>query len=188
MTKMMLPTRQLRTAFLLTFVIGGGPITNPTNAQEVPFEPVRIERERSLQLAGTPDQVFPLFEPKGQRLWTRFKSNTEFLFPGSGETLSGAMFRIVAGHGTTWEVVAQHDPQARMIRYVHLEPDVELLVEEIRCVANPHGGTIATIKWSVAGLTEDGNERVRKFMTEHFDEAMDRIQSAINAYLKKSTN
>jgi hypothetical protein len=174
---------QLGMVFYLALVIAGA-----VHAQSDAFEAVHIERSRSIQLAGTPDRVFPLFEPEGRRLWASGWS-PEFLFTRSDESLAGTVFRTQPhGHDdwTTW-VVAEHDPRAKMIRYVIFIPEVEAWELEIRCVATPHGETVASVEYRVTALSEEANHAVQSFFANRFEDAIDSWGSAINAFLKKKT-
>ena len=155
------------------------------------FEPVAIEREYRIQLNGTPEEVFFLFEPEGKKLWNRWAASniSKTLFSGFESSLAGTMvFSVSPGHpgrsGEGWFVVAEHDSKAKKIRYVGVVQNVELVVRDIRCEINPHGGTWATIKWRVAGLSHEGNQKVQDWMDNNFEETMRKNETEINMYLK----
>jgi hypothetical protein len=54
--------------FGCTFLVVLGLIPSPVAAQKAAFDAVHVEKEHSILLAGSPEQVFPLFEPEGRRL------------------------------------------------------------------------------------------------------------------------
>ena len=165
-------------------VIASGLAVEGAEVQSAPFEALHFERTRSLQLDGTPEEVFPLFEPEGRQQWAS-GWDPEFLYSQSGEVQAGTVLRTSV-HGDEWAiwVVADHDPRAKSIRYVIFLPDTEAWELEIRCVPGPQGGTVASVTYRVTALTEEANDPVREFFAEHFEPAMDSWQSAINTVLR----
>jgi len=150
------------------------------------FQPVLYERERTIHLSGSPEEVFPLFEPDGFQKWnsSRTPPEKEVLFEGRGDTWTAYMSRVLSPHGDRWNVVAEHDREAMLIRYVLLMPDVEFLVHEIQCLPNPRGGTIALVSWECAGLSLDGNKQVSEFFDGgHFERQIDGWEKSVNEYL-----
>ncbi len=178
----------IRALFSLAALIGVV-ATNQAAAQTPPFEAVHFERQQDLQLEGTPEDVFRLFEPSGRQLWAKgFKP--EFLFPESGEARPGTVFRTAAHGGTvytTW-VLADHEPEAGRIRYVIFIPQVEAWELEVKCAAGADGGTIATVEYRVTSLSEEANAAVRGFFADRFEDAMSSWQSAINTYLRETAD
>jgi hypothetical protein len=83
-------------------------------------------------------------------------------------------------------VVADHDPQARMIRYIIFIPDVEAWELEVRCLGTPDGETVASVVYRVTALSEGANAAVETFFAESFESAIDSWGRAINKYLVES--
>ncbi len=109
----------LRALFSLAALIGVV-ATNQAAAQTAPFEAVHFERQQDLQLEGTPEDVFRLFEPSGRQLWAKgFKP--EFLFPESGEARPGTVFRTAAHGGN--EVASSHRGELLCVGGPILIPD-----------------------------------------------------------------
>jgi hypothetical protein len=77
----------------------------------------------------------------------------------------------------------EHDRGNRVVRYVYLEGDHELLVEENR-VAGWEGGSVATITWKVWGLRV-GSGVLNCMTSGRFDQRMKRRQESINARLEE---
>ena len=177
-------TSPRRASLSLAALLGMGVSAFSADAQTAPFDAVHFERARSLQLAGNPDEVFHLFEPDGRSLWAR-GFQPEFLHKTSGDSWAGTVFRT-APHGgddyTTW-LVADHKSESRRMRYVIFIPAVEAWEFEVECVANPDGGTVATIVYRITSLSEEANDAVSRFFSDRFDPAMDSWEAAINAYL-----
>ena len=91
----------------------------------------------------------------------------------------------VGDHADAWDVIADYDPGGWTMRRVHFEPGTELLVEDVQLASGPEGGTIATIGWRVVGLSEDGNAAVQRFMDDHFEQSMRRLERNINIALSE---
>lgn len=112
----------------------------------------------------------------------------EVAFRGRDGSLSGSMMRTihrVGDHADAWDVIADFDQDAWTMRRVHFEPDTELLMEDVQLASGPDGGTIATISWRVVGLSEHGNAAVQRFMEDHFEESMQRLERDINTALSE---
>ena len=163
---------------IVTMILAGTLTNAPCAAQEV-FTPEIFERTVSIELDGGPDAVFALFEPSA-----RVEAyGAQVLSAGEPTDSSGMVFWKDHGTMNQYWVVADHDPDGHFIRYVYLEGDYELLVEEIR-VSESDGGCEASITWRVWGLHEESG--VREYMTDgRFDERMRRLQQGINRRLQE---
>ena len=153
-------------------------VANPTEAQ-APFEPELFERTVAIELNGGPDQVFAFFEPDH-----RIEAyGARVLAAGEPSDSSGMVFWKDHGDMHQYWVVGEHDPVDHLVRYVYLEGDYELLVEEIR-VAGSDGASVATVTWKVWGLREGSG--VREYMTSgRFDERTKRLRERINTGLEE---
>ena len=148
----------------------------PCSAQET-FAPEIFERTVAIELDGGPDEVFAFFKPSARV----DAYDARVLADGEPDDSSGMVFWKDHGSMNQYWVVADHDPKNHFIRYVYLEGDYELLVEEIR-VSESDGGSKASITWRVWGLREGSG--VREYMTGgRFDDRMRRLQQAINRRL-----
>lgn len=159
--------------------------------EDHPFRPLLIERERSFRIEGHREQVFFLFGPEERPLWwqpSRDHAPLERLFPGSTSSLSGAMYYAPdAYHGMRWNVMAEHNAEAGFIRWILFLPEIECLIEEIRCEEISPGETQVTITWRVAGLSEVGNGAVHRFFAAGlFEKQITMLQSQLQAYLRDS--
>ncbi len=155
-------------------------------AQHAPFEAVHIERERKILLNASPEEVFPLFEPKGRAHWSR-GWNPQFLYPVSGDARPGAVLtQTHPAHedAQVW-VLADHDQAAKFLRYVIFIPPIEAFELEVRCGPTPHGETEATVIYRVTALSEHANEMVQDFFDNDFEKAIDGWATAINRYLEE---
>ena len=186
---MSLGHRSISSAHALMITAALGLMPDPAAAQEHSFEPLRIERHVRLILAGAPEEVLPLLSPEGRhQLAGPRPVDQEVIFRGRDGSLSGSMMRTihrVGDHADAWDVIADFDPDAWTMRRVHFEPGTELLVEDVQLASGPDGGTIATISWRVVGLSEHGNTAVQRFMDDHFETSMQRLERDINTALSE---
>ena len=176
---------QSRSPLMLAALVGSSLISATASAQTAPFDAVHIERTRSIRLDGTPDQVFPLFEPEGRRLWARHFA-PQYLYPQSGEARAGMVFQTVHHeHEPSIWVLADYDPEDYRMRYVIFIPRTEAWELEIVCEPGPEGQTDATVVYRVTSLSEKANDMVQKFFDDDFEGAIDSWGSAINTYLRR---
>ena len=171
-----------RSTLVLAAALALGTASAFAEAEE-PFLAVHHERERAIELDASPDEAFRMFEPKGRELWSSHWK-PEYLYPHSGEARKGTVARYkVHGHEWAVAVVADYEPEARMIRYLIFLPNSEAWEMEIRCLPTPSGKTIANVTYRVTALTPEMNEPVESFFENDFDEAIDAWQPKINAAL-----
>jgi hypothetical protein len=157
------------------------------------FQPILIERERTLRIAGNADEVFTLLEPDGRQLWHKAAQrhgSSQPLCQGINDTLTGIItFSHDSQHGQRWNVVAEHNRQARLLRSILFMPELELLVAETRCEAATPEETVVKINWRVAGLSPSGNEAVQQFFDSGgFERQYDAMADQLNDYLADMNN
>ena len=179
----------LGTTFVLTALLWTVPAAaqhGAPPAQAAKFDAVHIEQSHSIRLAAPAEQVFPLFEPRGISSWaTRWK--LEVLYPSSGPAGKGAVALTRNEHhaeATVW-VVADHDAEARRIRYINVIPAVEAWEMEIHCADDGEGGTQATVTYRVTALSQQANEWVQDFFDNRFVVSINGWADRINTYLNE---
>jgi hypothetical protein len=148
------------------------------------FEALHIERTASFELAGPPEEVFPLLEPRGRQLWVTNWS-FEFLHPPSGEGRPGAVVRQTLRNGSVEQIwlLAEHQPPTR-IKYVIFVPGMETWELDTRLQSTPEGKTSATTEHRITSLAPSVNAEVQRF-AYNFDNYVKRLQSSINAALQE---
>jgi hypothetical protein len=131
--------------------------------------------------------VLPLFDPL--RSWSLMDMTTpEVLHQPEGGKKQSSVYRVPrpGGHGGTLIHVDTYDESAKVIRYSILYPDVELEKREIRCNANPDGGTTATVREIIVGLNTYGVRAVSEYVQEGgVQRAIESNGEAINRYLRE---
>jgi hypothetical protein len=138
-----------------------------------PFLPLAIERRHTIEFSESPGKIFAMMNPADGNHWT--PRTPKYVF-GSPEEPSGAMWMM----GDGWMVVAEYDPDAMYMKSVLYIPDIEFMMEEVRCQPGPEGGTTAAVTWRVAGISEDGNDAVQGFFDSHWDKRMKMIEETYN--------
>lgn len=144
------------------------------------FVPAHATRSATIHLHATPDRVFPLFTPEGERLWVPGWS-PRYLWPADGAAQAGMTFLTEhEDRETTW-MVADFDPARRAI-YTRVTPGLSTVRVEVVC--EPHGdGTAATVRYDYVGLAPAGNASIEQMTEERYREWMGEWERAINAYL-----
>lgn len=145
------------------------------------FEPLAIERRHTIEFTAPPDEIFELMNPADGNHWTA--STPKYVF-GSRLRPSGAMWAERDG----WMAVADYDTHAMHMTTVLYIPDVEFMIEQVRCEATPTGGTTVTITWRVAGISAEGNDAVQAFFDQHWDMRMNMIETTYRDVLAKDVN
>jgi hypothetical protein len=142
----------------------------------------RVTVSQVIHLAAPPSQVFPLFEPLGERAWAT-DWNPHMLFPADGTAEAGAVF--TTGHPpegeSIWTMIA-HNPATLRLSYLRVTPGVQVALIEIQCADLHDGSTCATVSYTLTGLSDVGNQRLAQVATHH-QQDIATWEYAINFYL-----
>jgi hypothetical protein len=149
------------------------------------FVPAHTTRSYTQHLAASPQEVFSLLGPVGEKKWAR-GWEPRFAFPAGGGDEAGAVFTI-AGHGpeTLW-VLNTFDEHRLYVEYLQFTPAVKVAV--LRIALKPSGQadeTLAEISYSWTALSQKGNEWVEAHVA-HFEQGMADWEAELNGYLKAS--
>ena len=137
----------------------------------------------TITLEASPERVFPLLTPEGERLWVegwapRYPASTR------PEESAGATF-LTSNHGqeAVWVIAAKDDARCRA-RYVCVIPGGRASLVSVACTETATGATAATISYSVTALSPDWDTRVLDLeaaypsMMEEWTAALHRALSA----------
>jgi hypothetical protein len=125
------------------------------------FAALRAVRTATIHLHASPDRIFTLFTPEGERAWV----------PG-------------------WNPVHRHPSDgarfdaARHATYSRVTPGLHAVVVDVACVGAAEGGTLARVGYTYTALSEDGNATIARQTDEAYAAMMGEWESAINAYLR----
>jgi hypothetical protein len=150
------------------------------------FTAQQITRSHIIQLNALPQQVFPLFEPLGEKLWTP-AWDPDMLYPPSGIAQEGTVFTTRHGTGpvTIW-LITEYNAALLYVTYVRMLPDSHVGKIEVQC--EPGQGeetTQARITYTLTALTSAGNELIAAFTYEHYLAWMHTWEEAINQYIQQ---
>ncbi len=152
-----------------------------------PFKAQRITRTTTIQLSAPPDQVFPLFEPLGEKLWA---PNWEpvMIYPPAGSPETNAVFttREHDGPPTVW-IIAQFDPAQFQIIYVRVAPHSHVATIAVHCASEGAEMTTARVSYTFTGLTAQGNAYVNTFSEDYYHAWILQWERAITHYLSATS-
>ena len=147
------------------------------------FTAQRVSHTRTIRLAASPSQVFPLFEPIGEKAWAE-GWEPQMLFPADGMAAIGAVFTIrhEAESESIWTMPV-YDQTAFHLAYLQVTPGSRVGHIDIHCQEAPGGTTDASVTYTFTALNAQGNEYTAKFTEAHYQAMMAMWERAINFYL-----
>jgi hypothetical protein len=159
----------------------------PLLARQVPvsrlesFTSESVTHSGKFKMNGSVEKVFPYFTPAGESEWAE-GWNPEFLSPADGKTREGMVFRTAGTPPMNW-VVTHYDPGKHEIGYVTLTSDS--LIRQIAITCRTEGAaTIATVTYTLTGLSEGGNKLVQEYTAEAHERRLHDWENAIDHLLK----
>ena len=126
-------------------------------------------------------QVFPLFTAEGERAWAA-GWEPEML---SGREERGSAFRTRGhdGRDTTW-IVIDYRPEDGRVSYARLARDSNIGLVDVVCSAAAAGGTDVRVRYTLTGISAQGQKFVREFLGgDHYRAMMEEWRAATSAAL-----
>src|SRR5258706_15885059 len=99
----------------------------------MPFVAQHFTRTQNIHLSASPDRVFPLFDPIGEKQWAD-GWEPEIMYPLSGEVEEGMVF-TTGSHDEVqviWTVLV-FDAAKWRISYLRVTPGSHVAIIDIRC-------------------------------------------------------
>lgn len=126
----------------------------------------RVVRTEVIVLPASPDRVFPLFTPVGEKLWVE-GWDPEIVYPTSGIAEEGMVF-TTPGHGgsDSFWAMTEFDERDLRVTYARFTPDSDMCTVAVRCEPGPGGDTRARVTYTLTSLTDRGKE----YLAEDFSE------------------
>lgn len=147
------------------------------------FVAERIIRSHTIHLPASPDRVFPLFTPLGERHWEP-DWNPTMLYPVSGEAQAGTVFTTQhADEPVKVWTISDYDPQRARISYVTVLPTSHLSSIDIRCEARDRQATSVTVTYTFTSLTPLGATYLDSVTEDHYRAYIASWETAISHYL-----
>jgi len=153
--------------------------------QDSPFVANRVQQSAEITLEGPIAKVFPLFGIIEEKKWDHEWDPTP-IYPLSGDIEEGAIYRTpehVPGEAPLIWVVTRYD--TTLYRLTYLVTAINRIVSiDIQCTAIDGNSTRAIVKYTLTGLTSDGNKIIGHHLASIFANNLNGWQSAINHLLK----
>jgi hypothetical protein len=147
------------------------------------FVAQRVKRSHVIHLPATIEEVFPLFEPLGEKHWAH-GWDPEMLYPASGIAEEGTVFTTQhAGEpAKIWTIIA-YERERAYVAYFNVLPQSHTSRIDVRCEPAGERASSAHITYTLTALTESGNSYLAAFTQEHYRTYIDSWQTAIAHYL-----
>ena len=139
-------------------------------------------QERSFRVNAPCALAFALFTPLGERAWAP-GWEPELL---SGEEDRGSVFRTRA-HGveTLW-IITDYRPNEGRVSYARLKQGSNFGLVDVEC-RDAGGGSEVTVRYTLTGVTPEGEAWVREFLDDaHYDAFIREWQDSIDKALSKA--
>jgi len=136
---------------------------------------------RTFRLDAPCARAFALFTPLGERAWAP-GWDPELL---SGEADRGSVFRTRAHGAQTLWIVTDYRPAQGRVSYARLKQGSNFGLVDVEC-RDSAGGSEVTVRYTLTGVTPEGEAFVREFLDDaHYDAFMREWQSALGKALSK---
>jgi hypothetical protein len=106
-------------------------------------------------------RVAPLFGPAGERGWAGQNWNPEFLYPGSGRDIQGAVFQVQHGQHTSVWVNTLFDLAAGKMQYVAFIDEVVVTTVDVKLTSTNASRTTVEVTYARTALRRAANDDVR---------------------------
>lgn len=143
----------------------------------------RTIKHYTMNLNGTPEDIFPLLCPVREYEWIQ-TWQCEMIYSNSGVAELDCVFKTnfpAQGPEETW-VVTKYEPP-RCIEFVRVS-SLRSIRYSIKLNHQEDGLTQAIWKQVITGLNTDGDAFVANYTETNYSELMERLQNMINHYLK----
>lgn len=133
-------------------------------------------------LPASVDDAFPLFSPRGERLWVP-GWDPEVLHPPESDWREGQVFRTREERGEAVWVITRLDSVRHWVEYHRVEPGRYVAHIVVRCRELPNRRTHVSTAYSFVGVSEIGNQDIAAMTQEAYDAKMLRWSEWIHKHL-----
>jgi hypothetical protein len=147
---------------------------------------LRAEKEAVLHLPSPPSRVFPLLCPERERDWIA-GWDYEMVYSASGYAEPGCIFVTTAPPEglTIWEFV-EHVPDRHLV-INRITPGLVSIRWQMDLSEPAEGTTALAIRWTVTGLSPEGNRYIREGLDERFRGLTAWLENLLDHYLRTGT-
>ncbi len=147
------------------------------------FKPKRITKEAGLDIAATPEKVFPLLCPVREYDWIEHWQ-CQVRYSESGVAENNCIFETDFPHNggpETW-VVSRYEKN-RCIEFVRFTAHEKIVKLDIRLTGTQPGATRMSWRKTFTGLSPQGNRVITALAEEKFEPESEMIARILNHYL-----
>jgi hypothetical protein len=119
--------------------------------------------EASFTVEAPLAEVFPLFDPIGERAWAGDAWAPSNIHGLERPIHAGAVFATSSQGQTTWWTISDFDSEQGRVRYTRFRPGHQLGTVEVRCAPLSAERTQVTVTYELTGLTPEGSRFVESF-------------------------
>ena len=142
------------------------------------------ERAHDFTVALPLADAFQLFTPEGERVWAE-GWNPQYLQPADGRATRGMVFTTAHGNEDTIWMMVRHEPTQGLVEYVRCTPGSRMGRVLVQCSGLDERRTRVNVVYALTGLSEKGNEQIRKLDEAHHRHFIDSWATAIERAVKK---
>jgi hypothetical protein len=174
----------LRTPWLVSLLLLGSAALVASQLRSQESTLLRAERSFAIHLDAAPRQVFPLFDPVGEREWA-LGWDPKMIFPADGSSpAKGSVFTTGDKDGDEIWVITGYEAQNGFISYLAVLPGQVVTEIEIRVQKQGENKSVAEVTHRRTALSAAGNHFVDA-LSENASSHAAHWEHAINEALRK---
>jgi hypothetical protein len=148
-----------------------------------------IKHQTSFEINHSAEELFPLFSAEGEKLWVpgwdyeNIMGSTDlhedYVFLTSGHHRSGH-------HGATKEVwlVKRYEPSSYFVQFYMVDPYDRVGIISVLCKPISEDLTEVEVIYEFIGLSEKGDDFIKGYTAEVFEESIAKWPVWLESYLK----
>lgn len=127
--------------------------------------------------------LFPLFSAEGEKLWVPGWDYENVM--GSNDLHEDYIF-LTQNHDhasvkAIW-LVKQYDPDAYFVQFYKVEPSDKVGIISVQCSKIDESKTEIEVTYHYIGISEKGNEFIKKFTSEEYTKFIDEWEKLLSIY------
>lgn len=146
------------------------------------IEPVRVERSYIQNLRGKPQEIFPLLCPVREKEWVEGWDPLT-VYTRSGFAEKDCVFTTGEDKPDSIWMITDFDTERYRLEIVKFSPGMTVARITITLLENGMGQTDAEVVYRYTAVSPDGEEFVKGYSEEFFEQFMQFSESALNSFL-----
>ncbi|MEN6441020.1 MAG: hypothetical protein ABFD97_20830 [Syntrophobacter sp.] len=147
-------------------------------------EPVRVERSYVQKLRGIPRNIFPLLCPVREKEWAEGWDPLA-VYTHSGFAEDDCIFTTGDEKPDSIWVITVFDPEHHNLEILKITPGMTVGKITITLSANETGNTDAQVKYTYTAISPEGEDFVRSYSEDFFEQFMQYSESTLNEFLER---